>query len=483
MAGSAAVFTGIGLFRGLVQAALTHAAPLVGLATIASAVAGTLVWVPVTLILGTAWRRRWSGGGMALFHVTCGSAMLLLEPMILSATRTPLGTGYGPLGKLVVWRLDTNIIFYVAVAAATWAVERARRHAASQLAAADLERALANAQLQVLTLQLHPHFLFNTLNLISQLAYESVAEALRTLSNLRGLLVQSLAHAGRREVSLDEEIGFLDAYLEIQQTRFRERLDAVVRVDPNAFGAAIPHLLLQPLVENAIVHAVAPRAARGRIDISVCRRATGIGDRLVIRIVDDGPGVVLPVREGLGLGNTRLRLEQLFGGDYRLTVGRNDTSGTAATVDIPFRLASTVQPPAQMTDDEESVPSTSRSHGSRGRANSIVLVSAAWLGIGAIWTELESVAGNTPSGPFVFTSSAMSSAINVALWIALTPLVVWLARRIDLSRRATVRAFSAHLGLGVVVAFTHLLGWLFILYFVTHTEFHRHLNQSFDWLL
>src|SRR5206468_686681 len=161
-------------------------------------------------------------------------------------------------------------------------------------------------------------------NLISQLAYESVAEALRTLANLRGLLVQSLDHAGRREASLRDELGFLTAYLEIQQSRFRDQLDVTLDVDPATLPAAVPHLLLQPLVENAIVHAIGPRAERGAIRIA----ATRGGGRLRVTIQDDGPGVALPVREGLGLSNTRLRLEQLFDADHRFTIERAAGGGT-----------------------------------------------------------------------------------------------------------------------------------------------------------
>jgi two-component system LytT family sensor kinase len=484
VAGSMLVFLVIGLFRGTVQSWLRRAGPLDATELMIAAIALSWIWVPVALAADWTWRKHWPRRTFAAFHVLASACMCVIEPLWLVFLRRSQGLDVGPISRNIMFRLDTNLLFYVSVVGATWAIERRRTQASSELAASELERALANAQLHVLTLQLHPHFLFNTLNLISQLAYESVAEALRTLGNLRALLVRSLEHANQREVSLRDELGFLNAYLEIQEGRFRERLRVTIDTSAECLPAAVPHLLLQPLVENAIIHAVAPRATPGHIRVAI-RRA---GDRLRIEISDDGPGVVLPVREGLGLGNTRLRLGQLFAADYRLTIARNGAAGTIVAVDIPYRVAfATAREREPVTADldvmTEERPARLAARGGLRRALPFIQVVAGWAAVAALWTELESLEGTLPTGPFTLSGSMMTNGINVGLWIILTPFVAWLARRIDLSRSAHPARIFAHLILGSIVATAHSTAFLAIVYLGVHGEYHKRVNQSFDWLL
>lgn len=215
-----------------------------------------------------------------------------------------------------------------------------------EVRAAQLETRLARTQLQVLRAQLQPHFLFNTLNSISALMHRDVEAADRMVTRLGDLLRLSLTHTERQEVSLRQELEFLERYLDIQRTRFRDRLTVTVTPDPEALDALVPSLVLQPIVENAIRYAIEPRAGPGRVDI----RAGLEEDLLVIEVADDGPG--LPAKEGasgnggcgIGLANTRARLEQLYGDAHRFTLGRRVPSGLVVRIEIPFRMGALPTP-------------------------------------------------------------------------------------------------------------------------------------------
>src|SRR4051794_12390548 len=238
--------------------------------------------------------------------------------------------------SLFLPRSDTTILIYLAHVGVGYAMQAYRQYADRQLETERLVSQLADAQLYILTMQLQPHFLFNTLHLVSELVHENVAAARRTLDNLGRLLRQSFDHASRREVTLGEELAFLESYLDIQRSRFGERLSTSIETEPALLEARVPHLLLQPLVENAIRHGIAAHAAAGRIIV----RTTRAGDRLVLRVLDDGAGIVLKPTSsargssvsggGLGISNTRLRLERLYGDDYRFDLRPREQGGTEA---------------------------------------------------------------------------------------------------------------------------------------------------------
>jgi LytS/YehU family sensor histidine kinase len=194
---------------------------------------------------------------------------------------------------------------------------------------------LATTRLQVLGMQLQPHFLFNTLNTIAELVHQRPAEAERMITGLSHLLRETL-HAGLVDrVPLDRELRLLDHYLEIQRARFGDRLSVVIDVDDRARDALVPSLLLQPLVENAIKHGIGARAGAGRIEL-VARRSP---DTLVIEIRDDGRGLGSGVlHEGVGLGNGRSRLDTLYGaGRYRLDIANRDGGGAAVLIELPLQ--------------------------------------------------------------------------------------------------------------------------------------------------
>jgi two-component system, LytTR family, sensor kinase len=189
-------------------------------------------------------------------------------------------------------------------------------------------------------MQLHPHFLFNTLHAISSLVREQNNKvAVSMIAGLSGLLRHSLENIGRQEVSLREELEFLELYLDIQQMRFSDRLKIEMNVEPETLDAAVPNLILQPLVENAIRHGISPRLAGGLIELST-RNENGI---LEIRVTDDGEGLQHEWRAessgGIGLANTKARLEQLYGAEHRFHVRNRAGGGVEALLAFPFRTA------------------------------------------------------------------------------------------------------------------------------------------------
>ena len=197
-----------------------------------------------------------------------------------------------------------------------------------------LEVQLAQAQVQSLKLQLHPHFLFNALNTITALIGQDPHAAERMVSGLSDLLRLSLRHATEQEVPLERELEILQHYLEIQQIRFADRLTVRYDIDDTARHAMVPNLLLQPLVENAIRHGIAPRAAPGTILVS----AHVVGDMVRLSVEDDGVGPgPSSGGEGIGLRNTRARLERLYGNRHSLELRGGTDGGFVVRIDIPFR--------------------------------------------------------------------------------------------------------------------------------------------------
>jgi signal transduction histidine kinase len=272
--------------------------------------------------------------GIAAFDV-CVDA--LLRPWVSPFPGVPLFT-------MFLRQLDTNLFAYFMVVATAHAVDYYRLYRERRLAAAELGSQLATAQLQLLKMQLQPHFLFNTLNAIAELVHEDPDAADQMLTRLGSLLRLALDGAGAQEVSLRQELESLEAYLAIERVRFRDRLTIAIDVAPEALEARVPSLLLQPLVENAIRHGTGPRAGRGRIEVVGRRRgAPGAPDAsLELEVRDDGRG--LPdgghaLREGVGLRNTRERLARLYGDAHDFALRNRVAGGVIVAVTVPFRAA------------------------------------------------------------------------------------------------------------------------------------------------
>src|SRR5215475_4403220 len=237
-----------------------------------------------------------------------------------------------------VLQFPSTLFTYYAILGTIYAFDYYRKYRAHELKSSQLQAQLAQALLRSLKMQLHPHFLFNTLHAISSLMRRDVEAAERMITRLSDLLRLTLENAGAQERPLRQELEFLEGYLEIEQTRFRDRLQVKMEIEPETLDARVPNLILQPLVENAVRHGVAPHAAPGLIEISARRYK----NKLELQISDDGVGLPdgkrAQIKEGVGLTNTRARLEQLYGADYRFDLNNQDKGGLAVRLIIPFRV-------------------------------------------------------------------------------------------------------------------------------------------------
>ena len=207
----------------------------------------------------------------------------------------------------------------------------------SELQQSSLKAQLAQAQLRALKMQVHPHFLFNTLHSISSLVLEDPPKANSMIAQLGDFLRLTLENSNQQLVSLKEETEFLSCYLEIEQVRFGDRLTVALELEPQTLSVQVPHLILQPVVENAIQHAIAPRTARGHINIEAKR----LNNLLRLEVRDDGPGIAsndaLLGTEGVGLSNVRARLHQIYGSNFRFELMNARNGGLTVVMEIPFR--------------------------------------------------------------------------------------------------------------------------------------------------
>jgi len=298
------------------------------------------LYTPAVLRMAKRWPVLGSGIGLrsVAVHTLFALGLTLLDTVLLS--------------RLITWAvqpetvislpahffsiLTLNLFSYAVVACAGSAGALLRELRDREAAAERLEAQLARAQLVALRSQLHPHFFFNTLNAIAELVHRDAEAADLMIARLASFLRRSLEAGDAHEVPLGEELEAMEAYLDVVRLRFGDRVAVSVEVEPDALGALVPPLLLQPLVENAVRHGLEPSPAGGRLEVVGARR----GDRLVLEVRDDGVG--LPAdpearREGIGLRNTRDRLRRLHGDAATLGVTERPGGGVAAVVMLPYR--------------------------------------------------------------------------------------------------------------------------------------------------
>jgi two-component sensor histidine kinase len=238
--------------------------------------------------------------------------------------------------NLVSKKIVTNLLVYAGLVGLRHALAVHRRQRERVLRASQLEAALARAQVHALRMQLHPHFLFNALHTLSELIHRDPRAADRMVAGLGDMLRETLDSGGAEEVPLRQELALLERYLDIERIRFHDRLEVDVQVAHECLAAAVPHLILQPLVENAIRHGIAARPGAHRIEVGADRR----GDTLLVRVRDDGAGLADGAATGIGLGNSRARIEKLYGSGATLELANVDGGrGLEVTLSIPFRTA------------------------------------------------------------------------------------------------------------------------------------------------
>lgn len=233
--------------------------------------------------------------------------------------------------------LHLSILIYWGVVGIKSAFNYYQKYRERELVTSKLEARLATSRLQVLKMQLHPHFLFNTLNAISELIYKDPESAERMIGDLSDLLRLSFEKLEVQEISLKQELEFLRKYLEIEQMRFQDRLRVEMEISPETLDASVPNMILQPLVENAIKHGIAPRSTGGKIEIGAVRN----NGTLELSVCDNGIGVpfkdVENLSEGVGLSNTRRRLKHLYGEKHKFDLTNAEKSGLRVNLTIPFK--------------------------------------------------------------------------------------------------------------------------------------------------
>jgi LytS/YehU family sensor histidine kinase len=236
---------------------------------------------------------------------------------------------------LLVKTWHFNLLIYWVIVAVSSAFDYYRKFRERELRGVELEKRLVQAKLQALQMQLNPHFLFNSLHSISSLMHQDVEAADKMIMRLSDLLRAALDKSDMQEVTLREELEFLKRYLEIEQIRFGSRLTVKMDVAPEAFDARVPNLILQPLVENAVRHGIEPHAKPGRIELRAKREV----DTLVLEVSDNGKGLpaTRPAEEGVGLSNTRARLQTLYGAAHSFELLDAPGGGLLARVTIPFQ--------------------------------------------------------------------------------------------------------------------------------------------------
>lgn len=212
----------------------------------------------------------------------------------------------------------------------------------NRLIASQLQSKLSLAELNMLKMQMHPHFLFNTLNTISALVYKNPDDADKMISRLSDLLRTSLDYSGKHFVTLKEETDFLNLYLEIQKVRFKERLLVDINIDPASLQVQVPAIILQPIVENSIKHVLEKTKDVCRIKIN----ATLNNYILTLEVIDNGPGIIEDnyiYKEGVGLSNVKSRLAQIYNNDQLLKIKNLAEGGLLVSIEIPVQTNSELE--------------------------------------------------------------------------------------------------------------------------------------------
>ena len=271
-------------------------------------------------------------------------------PTSLAQTQNGVAEGFPnvrPLHKwshflqMAVLRTQFTIPIYCCIVCICWVTTHFQETRAQERRALELEAQLTQANLQALKMQLQPHFLFNALNAISSLIHENPDAADEMVGSLSQFLRMTLDMSSENEVPLRKELEFVARYLEIQQARFGERLRVCREIDLQNMNALVPPLILQPLVENAIRYGIESRETGGTITIRAARE----GEVLRMEVADDGAGFneaqLFGGRIGIGLSNTRNRLQELYGEKHQFRLTVNHPTGACVKMEIPFCLAPT----------------------------------------------------------------------------------------------------------------------------------------------
>jgi signal transduction histidine kinase len=289
-------------------------------------------------------RGRWMRALAA--HVAAGMGVVVLAMMLTGVMEVVLGRHEGPVLAAIQRELTTpqgqvngfvNLFNFVTVVGAMAIVRLSRQRRMHEDRAAELETQVARAHLRALEMQINPHFLFNALNGIASLVQQKRdGDAYRAITLLGGLLRETIDGTERKLIPLQQELAFLERYLELEHMRFSDRLRVSVRADQDCRDVRVPAMILQPIVENAIRHGISREAGAGRIEILAGKNA----GNLALEVRDDGPGLppgwTLENGVGVGLDNVRQRLRAHYGDAFELSLARPETGGVSVRILLPL---------------------------------------------------------------------------------------------------------------------------------------------------
>jgi two-component system LytT family sensor kinase len=304
------------------------------------------IWAALTPIIFLLARQfpftRQSWPTATAIHFVCFLLLTLAHECVAQLLDLPV---YAPatFHGSVLWlrfssSLHEGLWMYWPVVVVWGLLDYYQRYREQDLRAAQLKTQLSRAELQALRNQLHPHFLFNTLNSVASLMHDDVHAADDMLGDLSHLLRAYLSGNDEQEVRLRYELQLLDTYVRIQKRRFEDRLSLSLDVPADLLDVAVPSLLLQPLVENSILHGIAPRSSPGYVRVTVRRD----GSALCLEITDNGMGLRKNFSEGIGLSNTRSRLRQLYQDRQSFEVTNGENGGVAVRISVPLQFLHTV---------------------------------------------------------------------------------------------------------------------------------------------
>jgi len=399
---------------------------------------------------------------LPVFALMCCVQAVLRRATLSVLTPMPMTV---PFWVTYLYYADIEAVRYIASLTLGRVVEATRELVRKERREALLKEEIAKAQLHYLDLQLQPHFMFNALGSIAELAHEAPAAAGRMVEHLTSLLRYATQPREGQEVTLREELAALTPYLEIQRMRFPDWLTISEKIEPDAEDAMIPRMLLQPLVENAIRHGLSHRRSGGRIEFG----ASVHGDDLVLSVYDNGAGFTSDSKTpglGIGLGNIRDRLSTLYGESQSLDLLTHQEGGVEVLVRLPFRQSAVTIAATPASVDiaartalpsEPSLPKEKSTEPRRLVKN--------WILAGSVLTlySLFYVTIRHPPGQTPPLEVVRQHIVNVALWLALTPVAVLLSRRFPVSRDRLADSLPVHLIAGSVISVAHWIGWRFIM--------------------
>jgi LytS/YehU family sensor histidine kinase len=437
----------LGLLRtGLRVATIPRPLPAAA-ATLLQVLLASLPW----LLLAPAIVALAAGTRGAAVHVALAIAMWLMDAawgwLVLPAAGYPIGLSPG---GFLLSRLDQALFLYLSLLGIGLALRHHRRRAQAREHSARLEARLLHARLHVLELRLQPHFLFNTLNAVSELVHRDARAAQSMLESLRTLLACSLDGGKRQAVPLREELALLEHYAAIQRARFAGSLTILAAADPTALEARVPRFLLQPLVENAIRHGTARRSGHGRVSV----RARVSDTRLVIEVEDDGAGLGAGSwREGVGLGNARERVRHLYGHDARLTLTPAPERGTIARLDCPLlRERSAAEVTGEAPAKRVVLPADPMPRPAKLAAAVVI----AWVAVAFLGALEDAVGSWLVDRPEPLSQLLPPRLVETGAWLALTAPAAAVAVRLAAVRLGWVALIPAHAAAGLGLAYLHL---------------------------